>query len=38
MKIGRVIIDIASSLVDNVFDYLLPSEDISVGSRVLVPF
>ena len=38
MKIGRVIVDIASSLVDKVFDYLLPSDDIAVGSRVYVPF
>ncbi len=38
MRFGRVIIDIASSLVDNVFDYILPSDDIAVGSRVLVPF
>lgn len=39
MQIGKVIIDIASSLVDNVFDYLLPADDnIEVGSRVLVPF
>lgn len=34
---GKVIIDIASSLVDKVFDYKL-EQDISVGSRVLVPF
>lgn len=38
MKIARVIVDIASSLVDKVFDYLLPSEDFSVGTRVYVPF
>jgi len=38
MKIARVIIDIASSLVDKVFDYLLPSEEFVVGQRVLVPF
>lgn len=36
-KFGRVIVDIASSLVDKVFDYELPF-DIAVGSRVLVPF
>lgn len=36
-KYGRVIIDIASSLVDKVFDYAL-NESIPVGSRVLVPF
>ena len=38
MLIARVIVDIASSLVDKVFDYLLPSEDFSVGQRVMVPF
>ncbi|MBQ8468853.1 MAG: primosomal protein N' [Clostridia bacterium] len=36
-KFGKVIIDIASSLVDKVFDYILPY-DIEVGTRVLVPF
>ena len=36
-KYGKVIIDIASSLVDKVFDYSL-NQDIAVGSRVLVPF
>ena len=34
---GRVIIDIASSLIDKVFDYSL-NQNIAVGSRVLVPF
>ena len=34
---GRVIIDIASSLIDKVFDYSL-NQDIAIGSRVLVPF
>ena len=38
MQIGKVIIDIASSLVDKIFDYLLPESEIQVGSRVLVPF
>lgn len=38
MQIGKVIIDIASSLVDKIFDYLLPENEIQVGSRVLVPF
>ena len=39
MKIARVIIDIASSLVDKIFDYFLPeSETFVVGQRVLVPF
>ena len=37
MKYGRVIIDIASSLIDKVFDYELKQE-IPIGSRVLVPF
>ena len=38
MQIGKVIIDIASSLVDKIFDYLLPESEIQAGSRVLVPF
>ena len=38
MLIGKVIVDIASSLVDKVFDYLLPSENFKVGMRVYVPF
>ena len=38
MKIARVIIDIASSLVDKIFDYILPSDDIAIGTRVYVPF
>ena len=38
MLIGKVIVDIASSLVDKVFDYLLPSENFEVGMRVYVPF
>ena len=38
MRIARVIVDIASSLVDKIFDYILPSEDIKVGTRVYVPF
>ena len=38
MKIGKVIVDIASSLVDKIFDYLLPENEIQIGSRVLVPF
>lgn len=38
MRVGRVIVDIASSLVDKVFDYLLPSDDFEVGMRVYVPF
>lgn len=38
MKVGKVIVDIASSLVDKIFDYLLPEQEIPIGSRVLVPF
>ncbi len=38
MIIGRVIIDIASSLVDKIFDYILPDESYAVGMRVYVPF
>ncbi len=38
MKIARVIVDIASSLVDKIFDYILPNDDIQVGTRVYVPF
>ncbi len=38
VRIARVIVDIASSLVDKIFDYILPSDDIQVGERVYVPF
>ena len=38
MVIGKIIIDIASSLVDKVFDYILPDESFEVGMRVYVPF
>lgn len=38
MIIGKVIIDIASSLVDKVFDYILPDKSFEVGMRVYVPF
>ena len=38
MIIARVIVDIASSIVDKIFDYLLPSSDFCVGQRVFVPF
>ncbi len=38
MIIGKIIIDIASSLVDKVFDYVLPDESYQVGMRVYVPF
>lgn len=38
MLIGKIIIDIASSLVDKVFDYILPDETYQVGMRVYVPF
>jgi primosomal protein N' (replication factor Y) len=38
MLIAKVIVDIASSLVDKIFDYILPTDDIEIGSRVLVPF
>ena len=38
MRIGRIIIDIASSLVDKVFDYILPDESYEIGMRVYVPF
>lgn len=38
MQIARVIVDIASSLVDKIFDYILPFDNISVGTRVYVPF
>ena len=38
MIIGKIIIDIASSLVDKVFDYILPDETYEVGMRVYVPF
>ena len=36
---GRVIVDIASSQVDKVFDYIIPDDClVSRGYRVLVPF
>ena len=38
MIIGKIIIDIASSLVDKVFDYILPDETYQIGMRVYVPF
>ena len=38
MIIGKIIVDIASSLVDKVFDYILPDESFEVGMRVYVPF
>ena len=38
MIIGKIIIDIASSLVDKVFDYILPDESFEVGMRVYIPF
>ena len=38
MIIGKIIIDIASSLVDKMFDYILPDESFEVGMRVYVPF
>lgn len=38
MRVAKVIVDIASSLVDKVFDYLLPEGEFFVGQRVLVPF
>ena len=38
MRVGKIIIDIASSLVDKVFDYILPDESFEVGMRVYVPF
>lgn len=38
MIIGKIIIDIASSLVDKVFDYILPDESYEIGMRVYVPF
>ena len=38
MLIGKIIVDIASSLVDKVFDYILPDDSFVVGMRVYVPF
>ena len=39
MKFAKVIVDIASSLVDKVFDYFFDENDnYQVGMRVLVPF
>jgi primosomal protein N' (replication factor Y) len=37
--IAEVIVDVANSQVDKVFDYKLPTDlDIKIGSRVVVPF
>ncbi len=38
MRVAKVIVDIASSLVDKIFDYLLPEGDFEIGMRVFVPF
>ena len=38
MIVGKIIVDIASSLVDKVFDYILPDETFEIGMRVYVPF
>lgn len=37
MQIAKVIVDIASSNIDKIFDYIL-DEPLAVGQRVLVPF
>ncbi|MDR0856437.1 MAG: primosomal protein N', partial [Clostridiales bacterium] len=37
MKYAEVIVDIAASEVDKIFDYILP-DGVHVGQRVLVPF
>ena len=37
MQIAKVIVDISSSNVDKIFDYIL-DEPLAVGQRVLVPF
>jgi primosomal protein N' (replication factor Y) len=37
MKIAEVIVDIANSAVDKIYDYYLP-DGFTVGQRVLVPF
>ena len=36
--IAEVIVDIATSELDKIFDYAITSNDICVGSRVIVPF
>ncbi|MEX1378200.1 MAG: primosomal protein N' [Eubacteriales bacterium] len=40
MKIAEVIVDVAHSSVDRVFDYYIGSDyaDVEIGTRVLVPF
>jgi len=39
MKYASVIVDIASSQVDKIFDYIIPEElEVLAGTRVLVPF
>ncbi len=37
-KFAKVIVDIASSLVDKVFDYYFCDENYEIGMRVMVPF
>ena len=38
-RYAEVIVDIANSNVDRVFDYIIPADmDVSAGSRVVVPF
>ncbi len=36
--IAEVIVDIATSELDKIFDYAITSNDVCVGSRVIVPF
>ena len=36
--IAEVIVDVMSSEVDRVFDYLVEDDNITVGDRVLLPF
>lgn len=38
IRYAEVIVDISSSNVDKIFDYVLDDENIGVGTRVLVPF
>ena len=36
--IAEVIVDIANSKLDKIFDYKITTQDVFLGSRVIVPF
>ena len=37
-KFAQVIVDVASSQVDKIFDYAFFGDDFGIGQRVIVPF